>query len=67
MRESGFRNAYKSGILRFGFRNTAQGIQNTTNDWNPESKTMLDSLTRGDQLKGLRHGWLVYFANDKQL
>ena len=67
MRESEFRNACKSGILRFGFRNTAQGIQNTTNDWNPESKTILDSLTRGDQLKGLRHGWLVYFVNDKQL
>ena len=48
-------------------RNTAQGIQNATNDWNPESKTILDSLTRGDQLKGLRHGWLVYFLNDKQL
>ena len=26
------------GILGFGIRNTAQGIQNPTNDWNPEFK-----------------------------
>ena len=28
----------ESGILGFGIRNTAQGIQNPTKDWNPESK-----------------------------
>ena len=26
------------GILGFGIRNTAQGIRNPTNEWNPESK-----------------------------
>ena len=28
----------ESGILGFGIWNTAQGIQNPTKDWNPESK-----------------------------
>ena len=28
----------ESDILGFGMRNTAQGIRNPTNDWNPESK-----------------------------
>ena len=28
----------ESGILGFGIRNTAQVIQNSPNDWNPESK-----------------------------
>ena len=28
----------ESGILGFGIRNTAQGIRNPANDWNPESK-----------------------------
>ena len=28
----------KSGIPSFGIQNTAHGIYNTTNDWNPESK-----------------------------
>ena len=44
----------ESGTLSFETRNTAQGIQNPTNDWNPEStawnpesKTGLDSLTSG--------------------
>ena len=27
----------ESGILGFEIQNTAQGIQNPTNDWNPES------------------------------
>ena len=31
-------NIKKSAILGFGMRNTAQGIRNPTNDWNPESK-----------------------------
>ena len=31
-------NIKKSGILGFGMWNTAQGIRNPTNDWNPESK-----------------------------
>ena len=26
------------GIRGFGIRNTAQGIRNLTNDWNPESR-----------------------------
>ena len=26
------------GILVFGIRNSAQGIRNPTNDWNPESR-----------------------------
>ena len=30
--------AVESGVLGFGIRNTAQEIQNATNDWNPESK-----------------------------
>ena len=30
--------AVESGIPGFGIRNTAQGIRNATNDWNPESK-----------------------------
>ena len=30
--------AVESGILGFGIRCTAQGIRNSTNDWNPESK-----------------------------
>ena len=64
----------ESGILGFGMRNIAQGIQNSTNDWNsgvpeskfhrekqessswnrefkvwnPESGTVLDSLTWAD-------------------
>ena len=28
----------ESRILGFGIRNTAYGIQNPANDWNPESK-----------------------------
>ena len=28
----------ESGVLGFKIRNTAQGIQNPTNHWNPESK-----------------------------
>ena len=28
----------ESGVLGFGIRNTAQGIPNPTNDWNPEFK-----------------------------
>ena len=48
--ESGIRNP-ESVILGVGIRNTAERIQNPTNDWNPEStawnsvpKTVLDSL-----------------------
>ena len=37
----------ESGILGFGIRNTAR---NPTNDWNPESKTVLDSVAWGDSL-----------------
>ena len=53
VRESGFRNRGKSGILGFGIRNTAQGIRNPINDWNPisknpESKDILDSLVWSD-------------------
>ena len=48
VRESRFRNLGNSGILGFGIRNAAQGFQNPTNDWNPESKTVLDFLTWGD-------------------
>ena len=28
----------ESGILGFGIRNSAQGIWNPTDDWNPESQ-----------------------------
>ena len=42
-------------ILGFGIRNTAPGIRNLINDWNPEStiwnpesKTVLDSFALGD-------------------
>ena len=38
VRESGFGNPGKSGILGFGIRNTGQGIRNPTKDWNPEFK-----------------------------
>ena len=40
VRESGIRKTLlvESGILGFGIRNTALGIRNSTNDWNPESK-----------------------------
>ena len=31
----------ESGNLGFGIQNTAQGIRNPTNDWNPESKLPL--------------------------
>ena len=53
VRESGFRNRGKSGILDFGIRNTAQGIRNPINDRNPifknpESKNVLDSLIWSD-------------------
>ena len=53
VRESGFRNRGKSEILGFGIRNTAQGIRNPINDWNPifknpESKNVLDSLIWSD-------------------
>ena len=30
--------AVESGILGFGIQNTAQGIRNPSNVWNPESK-----------------------------
>ena len=33
----------ESEILGFGMRNTAERIRNLTSDWNPESKTALDS------------------------
>ena len=58
-----------SGLLGFGIRNTAHGIRNPTEDsnpeskfyrqilefstWNPESKTVLDSLTWGETYKKL--------------
>ena len=48
VRESGFRNRGKSGILGFGIRNTAQGIRNPINDWNPISKNVVDSLIWSD-------------------
>ena len=58
-RRSGTFLLVESGITDFGIRNTAQGIRNLTNDWNPESstcdpesptwnpesKTVLDSVT----------------------
>ena len=34
----------ESGILGFGIRNTAQGIRNPTNDWNPQSKSNWERL-----------------------
>ena len=36
--------AVEFGILGFGIRNTAQGIRNPTNDWNPESKFHLKKI-----------------------
>ena len=33
-----FQRNVESEILGFGILNTAQGIRNPTNDWNPESK-----------------------------
>ena len=34
----------KFEIQEFGIRNTAQGIRNPTNDWNPESKFLSQIL-----------------------
>ena len=36
--ESGKFWLVKAGILGFGIQNTAQGIRNPTEEWNPESK-----------------------------
>ena len=62
----GIRNPEKnleSGILGFGILNLSKKIRNPTNEirtnpesttWKPESKTVLDSLTRGEtSRKGL--------------
>ena len=62
--ESGKFLFVESEILGFGIRNTGQGVRNPTNDWNPESKfhwqrlesrswnpdsrTVLDSLKGGE-------------------
>ena len=46
----------ESGILGFGIRNTAQGIRNPNNEWNPESKTVLDFLTWGDAIASVQSG-----------
>ena len=44
--ESGLREKFvlESGILGFGIRNTAQGIRNPTDDWNPKSKCVTYSI-----------------------
>ena len=52
IRESGFPESgkflpVKSGILGFGIRNTAVGVRNATNDWNPESKFHRQRLESG--------------------
>ena len=62
MREIGFRTEsgkfllVEFGILGFRMRNTSQTLKNSesTNDWNPESKFVLDSLRA-------RFRTLVYF------
>ena len=46
----------ESGIPGFGIRNTAQGIANPNNEWNPESKTVLDFLTWGDVIASVQSG-----------
>ena len=56
--DSGILLLVKSGILDFAIRNTAQGVRNPESkfhwqrlefsSWNPQSKTVLDSLTWGD-------------------
>ena len=53
--EAGKFSLVECGILGFGIRNSVQGIRNPTNDWNPEftawnpeSETVLNSLTWDD-------------------
>ena len=59
--EAGKFSLVECGILGFGIRNSVQGIRNPTNDWNPEftawnpeSKTVLDSLTWDDMYSETR-------------
>ena len=57
VRESGFRKflLLKSGILGFGIRNTAQGIRNPTNNWNPESGIQVPMTTIWNLVTGTRN------------
>ena len=65
--ESGKFSHVESRILGLGFRNTAVGIRNPSSAkkyleygyWNPESKTVLDSLTWGD---GMYCSLLSFFS-----
>ena len=57
-RESGKFLLVKSGILGFGIRNTAQGIQNPSNDWNPESKFHLKGWNPVTGNQNLRLSWI---------
>ena len=43
----------ESGILVFGIRNTAQGIQNPTNHWNSESKSHWQGLKFSTWISGI--------------
>ena len=48
----------ESAILGFGMRNSAPGIWNPANDWNPESKFRWQDRLRGRRFKGKGKGAL---------
>ena len=50
----------KSGILGFGIGNTAQGIRNPTNDWNPESKISMTNSGIRNPLRGIQNPKLFW-------
>ena len=52
----------ESQILGFAFRNTAQGIQNPTNDWNPEPKTGIQHPESG--IKNPSLPWFPYMGRN---
>ena len=63
--DSGFREIFvESGILGFGIRNSALGIRNSTNDWNTESKTVLDFLLWGDMTFLVLTSWVQTFKEN---
>ena len=45
----------ESGILGFGIRNTAQGVRNRINDWNSESRILLQRLESTEFLESGSH------------
>ena len=54
----------ESGTRRLGIWNTAQGIQNPTNDWNKETKTVLDFFLWGDMTFLVLTSWVQNFKEN---